>query len=245
VTRAEASIPEPAALICERCGYILTGLADDAVCPECGTAIAESRPELRQPAAWEARPGVGAFLSTTWDVLFRPTRFFRGLTTRDPLPRARQFAWIHWGICSVIFALTAFRHNSIGASSWWTDIFSGSGVWMRPTFYLLVVGTFFMIAVTTHVAVRLTAWEAAYRGLRLPHNAAMRALYFHAAHYLPVAVGAFATVFGFAWLMEKNLVSPINVLRYVYVIGAEVLVGAGYLFKTYWIGMRNIMFANR
>lgn len=112
-------------------------------------------------------------------------------------------------------------------------------------FYLLVVVTFVVISATTRFAVRLTAWEAAYRGYRIPFNSAMRALYFHAAHYLPVALGAMITVYGFAWLLETDRVAPTAMLRYVYIIAAEVIIGAGYLFKTYWIGMRNIMFANR
>ena len=32
---------------------------------------------------------------------------------------------------------------------------------------------------------------------------------------------------------------------YLYVICAEVILAAVYLFKTYWIGMRNMMYANR
>jgi hypothetical protein len=32
---------------------------------------------------------------------------------------------------------------------------------------------------------------------------------------------------------------------YLYVLCGEVVLGAFYLFKTYWIGMRNIMYANR
>ena len=32
---------------------------------------------------------------------------------------------------------------------------------------------------------------------------------------------------------------------YLYVLSAEVIIGAIYLFQTYWIGMRNMMYANR
>ncbi len=185
------------------------------------------------------------FVATSLAVLFRPSRFFRGLATREPLAKARTFAWIHWLIVSVIFAATAFRHNSIGATTWWMELFAGSPIWMQPMFYVLVAATFLAIAWTTQLAVKLTAWEAAYRGLRLPYHAARRAMYFHAAHYLPVALVAMVTVYGFAWMFDAQLLGPAAVLRYIYIIGAEVIVGAGYLFKTYWIGMRNIMFANR
>lgn len=208
-------------------------------------AIAESAPELRHASVWEQKPGVGTFLRTSWDVLVHPSAFFRSLATLDGLAGPRRFAWIHWGIVSVIFSATAFRHNSIGASNAWTSLFSGTRLWARPMFYVLVALTFIIISETTRLAVKLTAWEAAYRGLRLPFNSAMRALYFHAAHYLPVALGAMITVYGFAWLLEHDQVAATAMLRYIYVIAAEVILAAGYLFKTYWIGMRNIMFANR
>ena len=34
-------------------------------------------------------------------------------------------------------------------------------------------------------------------------------------------------------------------VRYLYVLAGEVVVTAIYLFQTYWIGMRNMMYANR
>ena len=46
----------------------------------------------------------------------------------------------------------------------------------------------------------------------------------------------------------RGLRLPLDVAwytRYLYILSAEVILGALYLFKTYWIGMRNMMFANR
>jgi hypothetical protein len=244
MTSAASSIPDSNALICEHCGYNLSGLAGSSACPECGTRIAESSPDLRHLSDWEQRGGVCGFIATSLAVLLHPSRFFRSLATRQPLEKARTFAWIHWSIVSLIFAATAFRHNSIGATTWWTQLFSGSPMFMQPMFYALVAATFLAIAGTTQLAVLLTAWEAAYRGLRLPYHAARRAMYFHAAHYMPVAVVAMATVYVFAWLFNAQLLGPTAVMRYIYILAAEIIAGAGYLFKTYWIGMRNIMYAN-
>jgi hypothetical protein len=69
-------------------------------------------------------------------------------------------------------------------------------------------------------------------------------LYFHAAHYLPVALLAFVTVFGYAWLQQHGIVDGTSATTYLYTLCGEVVVTAFYLFETYWIGMRNIMYAN-
>ena len=92
---------------------------------------------------------------------------------------------------------------------------------------------------------RLTAWEANYRGIRLPLPVVTRGMYYHAAHYLPVALCAAATVLSFAVLLYNRLIDYQMLTPYLYVICAEVIIAAAYLFKTYWIGMRNMMYANR
>src|SRR5207248_3433497 len=70
---AVASVPDANALLCESCGYTLTGLDRGGDCPECGKGIVESAPELRKPAAWEVDSGFIGFLRTTAAVLFWPT----------------------------------------------------------------------------------------------------------------------------------------------------------------------------
>jgi hypothetical protein len=109
----------------------------------------------------------------------------------------------------------------------------------------MVVAVFVSLWVTTWVAGRLTHWEATYRGLRMPTRAVRRALYYHAAHYVPVGVVVLGTVLGYRELRLREMVSPVTGPMYLYVLCGEVIVAAAYLFKTYWTGMRNIMYANR
>ncbi|MBX3361419.1 MAG: hypothetical protein KF705_08290 [Phycisphaeraceae bacterium] len=64
-------------LLCERCGYVLEGLAQDGNCPECGTPIAESLPgNTRTGTDWQRSPAPHSFLTTLWRTLAQPRRTF-------------------------------------------------------------------------------------------------------------------------------------------------------------------------
>jgi hypothetical protein len=106
-------------------------------------------------------------------------------------------------------------------------------------------GSLLALVGITRLAAWLTAFEARWRGLRLPLPVVRRGMHYHAAHYLPVAIIATFTAVGYDVLWERQLVSPDSYSLYFYVLCGEVVVGAVYLFHTYWIGMRNIMYANR
>jgi hypothetical protein len=252
--RLAPRVPEMTDLLCEACGYVLKGLPDSGRCPECGTPIADSIGNHRQPPAWESAERWG-FLRTSVEVLFRPTHFYRTLAVRGSVPAARRFARWHWWISGVLFAATAIAHSasyrpifpwlSRLEDRWFSSIFAaitGCGP-------LLVVGTiltYLMLGGITRLAARLTDWEARYRGLRLPYNIVLRGMYYHAAHYVPVAFLSAVTTVGYQILVIKNILSINSSLdRYLYVLCGEVVVCAMYLFYTYWIGMRNMMYANR
>jgi hypothetical protein len=97
----------------------------------------------------------------------------------------------------------------------------------------------------TKLAGWLTHWEASYRGIRLPKPVVERGMYYHAVHYLPVALIAAGTVLTYRALVDREWVGPTSTTTYLYVLCAEVVLAAIYLFRTYWIGMRNMMYANR
>jgi len=233
-------LPAETDILCERCGYILSGLPPSGNCPECGTPIEQSvGPQARTPPLWEQRDakrsGLSRFVATSLQIIFRPKRFFRGSTSRGDLAPVLRFARIHWIIAAVLFGSAAWIH--------WTLMFRLVHEPLeRPALLLIAlpVAAYGLISFTTRLATRLTVWEAAYRGYRLPHPVVLRALYYHSAHYFPVALLAFATVAAYA----AGLL-PVSTLTYLYVLSGEVVVLAIYLFNTYWIAMRNLMYANR
>ena len=236
MTRVAPIVPAESDLLCERCGYTLNGLPAASNCPECGTPIEQSIKSDRVPPAWERRDraGVATFFETTADVIVRPTWFFRSSTTRGDVDRAARFADIHWGIATVLFATTGTIHARV--------FFTAPRL---ATFVALFVATWLTLWGTTWAAARLTACEANYRGIRLPIHVVRRGMYYHAAHYLPVALIALAIVGGYALALRYGVASVNTITTYLYTLCAVVIAAASYLFHTYWIGMRNMMYANR
>lgn len=243
--RTASFIPEEGRLLCEGCGYILTGLDPDSLCPECAQPIAESLPERREPPLWE-RPNTGrwfAFRATTAAVIFRTSRFYRRLSTRNPSDRSVTFARIHTCIASALFAAAGVLHLN------W--------LLLRPAtqlvdLLLLNIGllaggftvTYLALSGTARLAGRLTSLEAAYRGFRLPHAVVVRGLHYHAAHYLPVALAALGTVGGYQILLLAGAVDDRHATYYIYALCGQVVLSAAYLFQAYWAAMRSMLYAN-
>ena len=243
--RVAPVVPAESDVLCEGCGYTLNGLPQTGRCPECGRAIGDSvDPNHRTQTSWE-RASTGwfkPFVQTSFEALFRPTRFFRSLQTRAPSDRSGSFAAIHWFIASALFGAAAAGHYA------WFLRMRGPDepLWFFALYWF--VGTFSSfvgIAYLTRIAAKLTTWEAGYRGIRLPRRTVLRGMHYHAAHYVPVAVVAMLTVWGYRLLLANGKVGVESATTYLYLLCGEVIVSAVYLFHTYWIGMRNMMYANR
>ncbi|MEX2218706.1 MAG: hypothetical protein WD749_08090 [Phycisphaerales bacterium] len=102
------------ALLCERCGYDLGGLAQDAVCPECGTPIDRSLPRSRPGSPWQQGPSPGSWVRTLYRSLRHPTALFDSL--RFDRSR-RDAALLLSGLaCTVILALVPLLSWALGAT---------------------------------------------------------------------------------------------------------------------------------
>src|SRR5947207_10690989 len=103
MTHAASIVPAESDILCEGCGYVVSGLPIEGRCPECGKPISESLGSQRIVPEWERpehRP-VTAFFATSWRALFTPTQFYRSLATRRDVSRAVWFARIYWAASAV------------------------------------------------------------------------------------------------------------------------------------------------
>ena len=251
MARVAPRVPETTDVLCEKCGYVLNGLPPDGRCPECGKPVAESVGDGRLPTPWDvsANPGpsrLRGFVRTTVDVILRPTHFYRTLAVRASVASARTFAQVNWWIASLLFGVSGAAH-----ALWYNQGMRPAS--FTPVFLLMFAGftlglaifTYLVLDGLTRLAGRLTYWEGTYRGYRLPYPIVLRGLYYHTPHYLPVAAATAVTVLGYQALLLTTAVSIDTATKYLYFLCIEVIVGALYLFQTYWIGMRNMMYANR
>lgn len=248
MSRVAPIVPADTDLLCEGCGYTLTGLPEGGNCPECGRPVNDSRGWGRGAPAWETDLRLSrrfaAFFTTTAAVTFHPTRFYRHIAIRGDVARSRMFAWIHWSIASAAFAMTALIHNQAFAAAGMRATLVNISA-DPPIAAALFLTVLLGLAGLTSLAARLTTWEATYRGIRLPVSVVLRGMHYHAAHYLPVALAALGTVVGYRLLNPHGAADPSTIRLYLYILAAEIIVAAAFLFHTYWIAMRNMMYANR
>lgn len=264
MARDENTLPDDTAMLCEACGYILTGLTAESNCPECGQPISGSSPNLRHLPSWEQddgpQPDWQRFWSTSKEVVFRPASFYRSLAVRGNREMSRRYARRNWILVTLLLGWTGSFQllwmfgitSSVGATAWTRQFHDltktgqvGSGLILAVAgFVFCCVLTYAALVITTRLAARLTAWEARFRNLRLAHNVVLRALDYHSAHYLPVAVAAFAVVGSYQLLLITGILDDTYGPRYLYILCALVFLAAAYLFRTYWTAMRNLMFAN-
>jgi len=240
-----ASVPAESDILCESCGYTLNGLSDSGNCPECGNPIAGSTIEDgRKVSDFEAAPTRQTFLRTTAHVLFTPRAFFRKLSVRANAQPAAQFeyAWIR--LAALLFFLAMLGHVI------WMgriEVFTGTPR-LIVTAIVAALGypiVLFLLLLVRRIASALTSLEARYWGMRLPLPVVTRAMQFHTPHYAPVGLLAVVVTWGYQLLLAARLVGFETGSTYVYTLSAAVVVSAFYLFHTYWIAMRNIMYANR
>ena len=248
VSAAEARNDDRGATVCERCGYRLDGLGDGDRCPECGKPVAESTVASgRDLSPYERRASAFAFWQTTAAVILSPQGFYRRLRTRVGTPqdrRASQFRDGHLILASLLSATAAVGHYTLvlpvgrGLATASPLLFGLGYLAALASALLVVYGGWWLAA-------RLTAWEADYRGMRLPRRTARRVMCYHAAQATVAAAGVLAVVAGYRTLLAAGAVDGAATLTgYLLVLAGAATVAAVYLFVTYWGAMRSVLRAN-
>jgi hypothetical protein len=238
------TIPPDNSLLCEDCGYVLDGLDVMGRCPECGRLIEESLPYHRQMPAWELPYGHPAavdtgFLRTTVEVLVRPKWYFRHLRISSSVTQSRYFAIIHWFLSAVLFGLAAQGHLT------WPELEREIDWIRRLSIFGMTIPTAIAVMAMLHLIVsRLTTWEARFRGLRMPIRVVSRAMYYHSAHYLTVSAVTAVYVLWVTYLLNSPWNRSLGP-QYLYGLSVLAVASSVYLFWTYWIAMRSLLYANR
>lgn len=96
----------------------------------------------------------------------------------------------------------------------------------------------------TRLATWLTSKEGAFWGMRLPSHVVTRAMSFHAANYLPVALVALLVTGGYRVALLLGITNAASGVAYLITLSVLVVVSALWLFESYVIAMRRIRLAN-
>ena len=246
-------------LLCERCGYVVDGLAEDGVCPECGLEIARSLPSNRPGTPWQQRSGFRSMLETSMTTLRHPVRTLDTLAVTPP--RLRPLVWlaaIPFGQLMGVALLLLFEIErplpNGGSMSWTPGSAPGSvalgvilGVLFTPIAAAVLTGL-------TWIEARGLVIFSAQRGGRVYPELAHCIVRHGAAGWLVSGLGAIMML-PLMWSFELELGlylghqqdgSPQAWVFALAVagVGVTILGFLGFEFFA-WLGLRRCKFANR
>lgn len=241
------------ALLCERCGYALEGIAHDSACPECGTPIAQSLPQRRTGTPWQRAPGARALLATWWMALRHPNRTLR-------IARVRDGESLHAVTILVASALAGF---GFGLLSLCIGIAEGGDPdridWVVALVMALLVIPLATGLLTFAVFFALTAIEGAglrvigrQRGMRITREIARVIVAHGSVGWFIAAMAPWAMTAGVLlhtfWRDQATLATPTPIaLRLLMFALPLLLLATGFLvFEVFaYLGLRGMKFANR
>ncbi len=78
-------MPDAVSVLCEFCGYDLTGTSPEGVCGECGEAVARSLPEHRTGSPWQTGGGSVCLVRTVLAVFRHPRSVWDRVRIAGPI----------------------------------------------------------------------------------------------------------------------------------------------------------------
>ncbi|MEM7628594.1 MAG: hypothetical protein AAF356_04140 [Planctomycetota bacterium] len=213
-------------LLCERCGYVVEGLATDGACPECGKPISESLPERRVGTPWQQKPSFRNLLKTWWMTLRHPKR------TLDVMRMHRESSSGLLGASLLLFLALAWVSLLAVWAHFVSEVVSFIAVFFGTlVFAVFGVGIAAVLIATERAGLRFLGRK---HGLRITPDASSSICSHGSIGWAFVAAGL-----GFA---NTGAAQP----GLLWVAGLAVAL-IGFLFFEWfaWLGLRRCKYANR
>lgn len=227
--------------LCERCGYPLKGLSHDAVCPECGLAVAESSPVKRFGMPINKGRGLALrYVKVQLKIIFSPRSFFRALSINEGNPRHKRYFFSSIMIAAVVWFLLML------GGLLWIDHAPLNLKLIRYRFLLLVFFILGLMLLTCIEMIGVTAFSKR-RGWRVPFHLAERVCCYASVAWVPgVAIAAAGY-----WLLEVFAAGQpwfeqlLGLVRVGWLCYAGLFILSLLWFETLvWIGVRQVKYAN-
>ncbi len=145
-------------LLCEKCGYVLEGLDQAGVCPECGVPIEGSLPGSRLGTPYQQKPGLRSLLQTAWLTIHNPKRALEIMSFDRSAPRSPLSPILTYTVvaCIALVMLEMFsKPNSMTNFALFFGIMTIIGVLIWSAFFILtIIFAYLLLAIA-----RLLRWR--------------------------------------------------------------------------------------
>ncbi len=240
-----------ATMLCESCGYVVHGLDEAGICPECGKSIEESLPERREGSAWQGSRTMRNAWRTFWAVLRSPRAAF-GIVRIDHARAGQDVRELRTKACGLtaLIALTPVVITGAAMILLWTRS-TGAVASLTWIVAVTVIGTPFaagawvvMLQVLTHIEYLGIQFFGRTRGWRVTPQVADAVCAHAAAGWVAGSIIG-TVVLGVpvmaAALGMSSALGPISVL-----VGLAVGFGVGLVWFEclVYVGVRRCRFAN-
>ncbi len=232
----ELAVAEPTdefTLLCESCGYPLTGLATAGRCPECGQPIAESVPERRPGSAWQRQPSLRSWLATNADAIRRPVVSFRAM--RVETERSGLLFVVNITAASLVVAL------GVSYGLFWDDWLSGCFAALLVAFVVWIV-----LAVLTLIEYGGVQFFGSRSRWRVTPSVAWSVCAHSTVGWLVGAIGGGLAFALWTWRINLDRLLPLAIEFALLILIAAGPMSGLIIFETLvYIGIRRCRFANR